>query len=157
MAHKTETLDALDALIAKVETRLALTPDYIELTALRKARAEIDAASHRRTETMVDDQTGERLMLVPTGDFAKKKAPNQLDATMMVLGQAGQPLTISELISRVRAVGGTVGGKHPATNLGSTLSRSDEIVSVRWRGEQAWWFKSKPLPCQPSLLREAAE
>jgi len=150
-----ETLATLDNLIAKVLARISLTPDYIEMTALQKARAAILAASHRKTETFIDDQTGEQLMLVPTGNFGEK-APSQLEASKMALGQAGEPLTTPQMVERVRALGGKVGGHNPNVNLGSTLSRSEEFKSVRWKGESAWWFKAKPLPALQSN-KEAAE
>jgi hypothetical protein len=58
------------------------------------------------------------------------------------------------MIEHARALGAKVGGSNPKINLGSTLSRSEEFKSVRWKGESAWWFKSKPLP---SEHKEAAE
>jgi hypothetical protein len=158
MAQTNETLRALDALIAKVEARLALTPDYIELTALRKARAEINAVSHRRGEVAIDDVTGEKFLTVPTGEFAVRSSkPSQLEAALAALSHVGHPLTTPEMVRRVRALGATVGGNNPNTNLGSTLSRAEQVVSVRWMGDAAWWFSGRPVPQEPSLLKEAAE
>lgn len=156
MVTKNETVATLDALIAKAEARLALLPDYIELMALKKARAEIMAASHRKTETLVDDQTGETILMVPTGNFSNRR-PGQLEATAQVLTQAGHPLPTPQLVERAVKLGAKIGGKNPRTNLGSTLSRSDDFRSVRWRGEPAWWFKNKPVPQELDSLLQAAE
>ena len=143
---KPDTLSGLDALIAAVEERLSRNPDYIELMALRKARVEIRHASYRTRETMVDDQTGETMVLVGTGTFEREATPSQIGASLSILAKVGHPLTTSELVQMVRAAGATVGGKNPNVNLGSTLSRSEELKSVRWRGAPAWWFKHRPMP-----------
>ncbi len=59
--------------------------------------------------------------------------------------------------ARVRALGGTVGGGNPNVNLGSTLSKSEDFKSVRWKGRAAWWLKAKPLPLKELPLQQAAE
>jgi hypothetical protein len=155
MAHN-ETLAALDALIAKVQARLALSPDYIELTALQKARAEIAPVASRASKAMVDDETGESILMLPTGRF-DGKPPSQLEAALAELRDSGEPLTTPQLVERVRKRGGTVGGKNPNVNLGSTLSRAEMLKSIRWKGDHAWWFKNRPMPNETSLLAEAAE
>lgn len=156
MAHKNETLAKLDDMIAQAEARLALNPDYIELAVLKKARHDIAAAAHRTITTLIDDQTGEELALVPTGKFAKHRL-SQIEASAMVLTEAGVPLTTPQMVAAAVRKGAKIGGKNPNINLGSTLSRSEEFVSVRWNGESAWWFKNKPLPPESRTLLKAAE
>lgn len=148
-----QTLQGLNALIDEARRRLENNPDYISLQALEKARDQIRAAVHPK---MVDDATGQELALVPTGrSFPTKGAPSQLEAADAVLRKAGEPLPTPIMVERVRSLGGTVGGKDPNINLGSTLSRNEKFVSVKWKGQPAWWFANVPLPFE--FGKEAAE
>jgi hypothetical protein len=154
MAQKSDKNDdalaGLDALILQARKRLAPNPDYIVLQALEKARAEIAHAAYKATagdDEIIDDTTGEVLRIISTGKLAPTHGkPSQLLAAEIALSRAGEPLPISVLVERVRALGAKVGGKTPNINLGSTLSRSEKYESVRFHGSPAWWFKGMPVP-----------
>src|ERR1043166_6484986 len=154
MAQKSDKNDAalagLDALILQARKRLAPNPDYIVLQALEKERAEIAHAAYKATagdDEINDNKTGGVLHIVAAENLAPpQETPRQLLGADFPLPRAGEPLPISVLVERVRALGAKVGGKTPNINLGSTLSRSEKYESVRFHGSPAWWFKGMPVP-----------
>jgi hypothetical protein len=139
-----EALSGLESLIAAARDRLSQNPDYIALSELEKAHAEILRRSRVASSPLVARAPEPPFNLARESE--DDRPLGQLQAAIKALKEAGHPLTIFELIDRVRALGAVVGGEKPAVNLGSTLSRSDEISSIRWRGQPAWWFTGQGKP-----------
>jgi hypothetical protein len=153
MAENPALLVELDALIARAKDRLSRNADYIMLRALERARAEAVAGQLEAAKS--DGDAAHAANITRLFPAKKATAPNQLEAAAAVLEAEGQPLPIDEMVLRVKAMGGVVGGKNPNINLGSTLSRSEEFASIRWKGQKMWWFTDRPLPEKISLLGAA--
>lgn len=77
--------------------------------------------------------------------IARRKAKmNQAQAAEEALIIARKPLTTPQMLDAMADLGVVVGGRAPAMNLASVLSRHERIHSVRRRGARAWWFKDDP-------------
>lgn len=144
------TLRALDALIAQVRERLSANREYVELQALEKARADI-VGKRNAGEARSPSPFRKLAEEIVIGRF-KHGEPSQTEAVAAALDEAGEPLTIAELVIKAKALGARVGGKNPRVNLGTTLSKGDRFKAVRWKGEMRWWFADRPLPSATSYI-----
>jgi hypothetical protein len=145
-----EGLAGLDKLIAETRSKLSLTPDYLLLVALEKARAEFVGARASAQKDFLES-------LVISSE--PEKRISQLKAAEIALDKTGVPMPAATLMEGAIAEGAIIGGDKPLMSFGSSLSKSDKFKSVRWKGEYAWWFSDRPLPASIARIRarEAAE
>jgi hypothetical protein len=132
-------IEALNRLIAQVEKRLRDNPDFQAFTSLTRARDALfssQKASGAKTKGSIRGKS-ERSPASKLG---------QADAASQAIDQTGEPVPISDLVGKVRALGVKVGGKDPETNLSSVLSKSPEFRSVKWHGSPAWWKTGLKIP-----------
>ncbi|KPF92686.1 hypothetical protein IP81_05705 [Novosphingobium sp. AAP83] len=77
-------------------------------------------------------------------------------AAYRALTLAGRPMQSPELLNAARAQGADIGGTKPIINMTSSLSRSDEVYSLRIGGVPHWWIIGQPLPHDYALALEAS-
>jgi len=131
------TLDALRALARKHREALERRPEYAILTALEDAATTLaEALGH-----------GDGVVPTTVHTTTAPRAPlSHMAAAKKALNENGRPMPIRELIAAMEALGVHVGGKKPASNLGSALCAHGDFQSLDWEGGKAWWLAEVPLP-----------
>lgn len=136
-------LRSLHSIAAAYEERLAGNPDYQALQAVRAAIAAIEQANSNSTshQRKPRERRG--------GDGQSRN-----DVCRAIIEKAGVPVPTPVLLAELKERGVEVGGKDPAINLASGLSRSDEFQSVAFMGGRGWWLAGKSVPDENSELNQ---
>jgi hypothetical protein len=134
--YSVNTLQELLKIRSRLQEKLARNSDYRALTAVERAIAELNAdvialpaPAHLSGISITPHRPG-----------------SHADAVAQILSERGQPLTMRELLGRLRQKGVKFIGKHPKLSLSATLSRSRQFRSVSFEGVRSWWFCGRPIP-----------
>lgn len=135
-------LDQTEALVRAAWTTLSMTEEYkaMQSTPQYQAWQALNAAL-----STIKKQGGKPVADVFAPPPARARFPRltQVGAAKRVLRLAGRPMTTAELLSKMADIGYPVGGENPELNLSSTLSRSDNVTSVKENGVSKWWIVDK--------------
>ncbi|PWE18569.1 hypothetical protein DDZ18_02905 [Marinicauda salina] len=131
---KPDHLTALRAIKAEYEAKLA---DNADFQALRAVEAAIEQMSDSSKRLAQPERRREA-----TGESATSRAA----IAKQVFEKVETPLTTQLMLQEFEKLGQPIAGKDPATNLASSLSRSDKFRSVIYKGQRAWWLTDRPYP-----------
>jgi hypothetical protein len=130
-----DTLDAMKKRLAVHKERLANNPDYQMAEMLEK---------------MIEELSGEEVAKAADTrlqSLATNGKLSQLGAVTRALKTRGYPMTTTELLPAIEALGARVGGEDKKANLGSVISASKQFRSVPLEnGTKGWWFKDDRYP-----------
>lgn len=156
-ATLTATIASLEARVIELRRQIACHPWSQELAILADA---VDRL-RRIPDSAQDVAHRPTIFNSPEPDQASiplsAPIPNTiLGAAEALVERAHEPLGTRALLTMLPQHGVRVGGKDPARNLSSIISkRSKRLRSVGKRENARWWLIGRPLPAE--LLREAAE
>jgi hypothetical protein len=143
MSAKAELKKAHDELAAILDIKLAEMPEWRAFRAVNRALIAIDDVSltERARQEGFAVKTGadgvRRIRLLPT--YAR--------LTEQAIGEFNRPVTTTEVMDYI-GKRRTLDDDHEKAkiNVTSSLSKSDRIESVPWRGGRGWWLKGRPIP-----------
>ncbi|MCY1670662.1 hypothetical protein OVA07_06500 [Novosphingobium sp. SL115] len=149
-----DILQATQSLRDQAWATLKALPAFAQVRALDEAVVAMGGASIfsmalKAGETVVSGPSIRATMLpIPMraahGSGAKRIS--HADAAYQAIMLAGRPMQSPELLDAARAQGANIGGAKPIINMTSSLSRSDEVYSLRIGGVPHWWIVGQPLP-----------
>jgi hypothetical protein len=146
-----KSLSTIETRIKELRDELSQDPLYQELTIMEEARHRLLMIS-RRTVTPAETDLPQRSGILGSILAAQHHKVTILRGVELALEEAEQPLTTRELLTAITKYGATVGGADRLANLTSIVSkRADRVMSVKWKGASAWWFKDRPLPPDPGI------
>lgn len=152
-ATRPHTIAALQARISELRKEIARHPLSQELAIL--------VETVERLRQIPEEAGSAALASSPPLPFGSLPRDAEVPGTILgaaeaLVSQAREPIPTRDLLSMLPRFRVYVGGKEPARNLSSILSkRSDRLCSVPWKGTMGWWLKSRPVPHEST--REAAE
>lgn len=143
---KTSLERKLEAEAAALEAKIAARdPEFRQLLILRKAVTEM-----ARMRQIVP--RGRQLTLLGRPDEKPEAKPARQatsigDAAFYALEDAGEPMSLADLLAALPRYGKEPGGVKPSWNLSNTLSADKKrFQSVDWKESKRWWLTGKPLP-----------
>lgn len=139
---------------AKAWKSVTLSPAYVQFAALDAAVEAMGGEPLFSNRAMTQSNMSSGIgtidpltSIIRDGNhFRSARKVSHIDAALAALKKAGRPMQSLELLEAAREEGAVIGGNRPIINLTSSLSRSDQIESVRINGIPHWWIVGRTLP-----------
>lgn len=127
---QTSTINLLKAQIEDLEAELRKNPIYRELEILRDTVRKLEGLS---SSTAATPSEPPRPII---GSITIR------EAVLRALEERGYPMSTKDLVTVLPVYGKTVGGKDPAVNLASILSKDDTFIYLK-EPYKGWWPRNK--------------
>jgi|SRR5690242_9916977 len=133
MDQLSDAMRGLQALRTELHTKLLENTEYRALVEIERAIENLNTGPSRATFT------------VPSAGPSRKRA-SQLEAAAEILNEHARPLSLDELVAKLKAKGIKFRGKRPEFSLSANLSSHKEFRSIKYVGKRCWWFANRAVP-----------
>jgi hypothetical protein len=137
MSTKDNLLQAHQTMIAVLDHKFQNVPEWKAFRAIDKALLDLIEAP---SATASNGSVAPRSARITSG-------LSYVELGIQALNEAGEPVPtakIIEFISTRREI--SVDQDRARVTIGSSLSKSDLLTNVHWRGGRAWWHANRPVP-----------
>jgi len=133
---KTEMMEAREAAIAALDTKLANLSEWKIFRSIDRALFALDAKPIAAPVIRI----GRPRIRLNGGD-----QPSYMALADRALTEAGKPMSTTDIVGYIGRHRALAGDKARIV-IQSSLSKDKRFKSIPWAGSRAWWYADRPVP-----------